>query len=203
MPKKYEEMRRAFHIILHHTGEGVLLQDVMDKEDYINVEPVIDDLLSRVPTAHYACAALEQGKGDKKSGLGGKLHIHIYLEVFPSLRWSTLVRRTQDFMAKVKPVKNRRGYLRDYVMKESGGIHDDGTQVAGPWHFGEYREDTASEKGDSIDDAIEMLARGATPYQIYLSFPRIYFYHRSKILALYSDLKGTFPEGNYQCAYQA
>lgn len=201
MPKKYEEMRRAYHLILHHTGEGVLLQELMDKQDFIDVMPVIDDLRSHLPNARYLCAALEKGKG--KPDEPGKLHIHVYVEFFTSIRWSTLVRRTQPWFCKVKPVKNRRGYLRDYVRKSEGSIHDDGTQVAGPWEWGEYREDTASEKGDCIDDAIAALADGATPYQIYLSYPRIYFYHRNKIHALYNDLRGLFTKCQQQSTYQA
>jgi len=182
---KTDAMRRFFFLTIHHFPDGEPLPD--KEEDLVHLD--VSEILDAVDTAfvgnlRYRRATLEIGEEK------GRFHIHAYVELFRSVRWSTVVRRTQNMMAKVKLVNHSRDKVHEYC-----GKTDDPTFLAGPWDVGHRIQQRVDESAKSaLDEVLDRAMDGVPISTLAMEYPKTWVIFGRRIKEWLLDVKGYKPE---------
>lgn len=182
---KKDAMRRFFFLTIHHFPDGEPLPT--DEEDLVHLD--VSEILDAIDSAfvgnlRYRRATLEIG--DEK----GRFHIHAYVELFRSVRWSTVVRRTQNMMAKVKLVSHSRDKVHEYC-----GKVDDPTFLAGPWDVGHRIAQRVDESAKSaLDEVLDRAMDGVPIRTLAMEYPKTWVIFGRRIKEWLLDVRGYTPE---------
>lgn len=134
--------------------------------EMVNHQEKLHEVLSSCPGLRYASYQLEKG------GNTERMHYQIYVEFTSSLRVNQVYKRLP---AHWEPRNGEREVARSYTMKQD-------SRIAGPWEFGEWREETAAKKQPSPSkQALGLLMKGHEPATILYAHPEIYFHMGPKI----------------------
>lgn len=182
---KKDAMRRFFFLTIHHFPDGTPLPS--KKEDLVHLD--VSEIVEAIDQAfhrnlRYRRATLEIGEEK------GRFHVHAYIETFRSVRWSTVVRRTADMMAKVKLVNHSRDKVHEYC-----GKTDDPTFLAGPWDFGERIPQRVDESAKApLDELIDRAMDGVPIQTLASEYPKTWIIFGRRIKEWLLDVKGYTPE---------
>jgi len=182
---KTDAMRRFFFLTIHHFPDGEPLPSEEEALIHLDVSEILDAIdLAFTGNLRYRRATLEIG--DEK----GRFHIHAYVELFRSVRWSTVVRRTQDMMAKVKLVNHSRDKVHEYC-----GKTDDPTFLAGPWDVGHRINQRVDESAKSaLDEVLDRAMDGVPVSELAREYPKTWVIFGRRIKEWLLDVKGYTPE---------
>lgn len=182
--KRKDAMRRFFFLTIHHFPDGSELPS--KKDDLIHLD--VSDIIEAIDDAftgnlRYRRATLEIGEEK------GRFHVHAYVELFRSVRWSTVVRRTQSMMAQVKLVNHSRDRVHEYC-----GKTDDPTFLAGPWDRGNRIAQRVDENAKSaLDELIDRALDGTPLGSLALDYPKTWIIYGRRIKEWMEDIRGYKP----------
>ncbi len=160
---KKDRMRRHFFLTIHHMPDGSELPTTESDFTHFDVSPLLTEIDCIFGSnLRYRKASLEIG--EKK----GKFHVHAYVELYQSMRWSTVCNKTAHFFAKVKTVEHSSDFVEEYCGKE-----EDPTFLAGPWVFGIRRKQRKDEsEKTALDEVIDRLLDGNSISEIAYTYPK-------------------------------
>lgn len=179
--KGKDVMRRFFFLTIHHFPDGEPLPS--NEDDLVHLD--ISDILDAIDSAfqgnlRYRRATLEIGEEK------GRFHVHAYIETFRSVRWSTVVKRTQSMMAKVKLVGHSRDKVNEYC-----GKTDDPTFLSGPFDVGHRIQQRVDESAKSaLDEVIDRLMDGVPYRTIATEYPKTCVIFGRRIKEWLLDIRG-------------
>lgn len=121
----------------------------------------------------------------------GGVHIHYYIELNRTIRWSTVVNKFTKNGFDGVHVEVRRGWretCREYHMGVKNYSDKPDKIISGEW--GKWREDlgTSYSKEDYFELAAQMILAGYNPSQVARRFPTWYIRHGYGIERLYNAL---------------
>ncbi|AXH75704.1 MAG: replication-associated protein [Cressdnaviricota sp.] len=121
----------------------------------------------------------------------GGLHIHVYMELQRTIRWSTVVNKFQKNGFEGTHVEVRKGWrttCREYHMGIKNYEEKKDFIISGEW--GTWREDLGNSysKEDYFELAANMIIHGYRPNQVAMRFPSWYIRHGYGVERLYSSL---------------
>lgn len=121
----------------------------------------------------------------------GGLHIHVYMELQRTIRWSTVVNKFQKNGFEGTHVEVRKGWrttCREYHMGIKNYKEKEDFIISGEW--GKWREDLGDtySKEDYFELAANMIIHGYRPNQVAMRFPTWYIRHGYGVERLYSSL---------------
>lgn len=121
----------------------------------------------------------------------GGLHIHVYMELQRTIRWSTVVNKFQKNGFEGTHVEVRKGWrttCREYHMGIKNYSEKEDFIISGEW--GSWREDLGDSysKEDYFELAANMIIHGYRPNQVAMRFPTWYIRHGYGVERLYSSL---------------
>lgn len=178
---KKDAMRRFFFLTIHHFPDGTPLPTT--EEELIHLD--VSEILEAVDAAfhgnlRYRRATLEIGEEK------GRFHVHAYVETFRSVRWSTVVKRTMDMMAKVKLVNHSRDKVHEYC-----GKTDDPTFLAGPWDVGHRTPQRVDEDAKSaLDEVLDRAMDGVPIQMLATEYPKTWVIFGRRIKEWLLDVRG-------------
>lgn len=177
MPKK-DRMRRHFFLTLHHNPDGTLMPSAQEEIKEFDCQPIIDEIDSIFGTnLRYRRGTLEVGKE-------GSFHMHFYVELFQSVRWNTVVKKTQHMFVKVKTIESNKELVHDYC-----GKIDDPTFLAGPFDYGHRRPNRKDEESKSaLDEVIDRLLDGNPIKSIAREYPKTWIIYGRRIKDWLQDM---------------
>lgn len=118
-----------------------------------------------------------------------KLHVHLYIELERSIRWSTLRNKLSQFSPGAH-LESRRGFrstARDYSRGLDKGHLKPSCITSGEW--GIWRTEYVQTKHDPADEIIELIMHEAkTPSYIAKKYPRYFMNNGHKIIRLYEAI---------------
>lgn len=182
---KGDAMRRFFFLTIHHFPDGEALPQ--DGEDLVHLD--VSEILEAIDEAfignlRYRRATLEIGEE------AGRFHIHAYVELFRSVRWSTVVNRTKGMMAKVQLVNHSRDKVHEYC-----GKTDDPTFVAGPWDVGNRIAQRVDESAKSaLDEVLDRAMDGVPISELARLYPKTWVIFGRRIKEWLLDVRGYKPD---------
>ena len=178
---KKDAMRRFFFLTIHHFPCGKELPTTKDELKHLDISEIldgIDDAFSG--NLRYRRATLEIGEEK------GRFHVHAYIETFRSVRWSTVVNRTQSMMAKVKLVNHSRDKVHEYC-----GKTEDPTFLAGPFDVGHRIQQRVDESAKSaLDEVLDRALDGVPIRTLALEYPKTWVIFGRRIKEWILDTKG-------------
>ena len=121
----------------------------------------------------------------------GGLHIHYYIELNRTIRWTTVVNKFTNAGFDGVHVEVRKGWretCREYHMGIKNYSPKIDTIISGEW--GKWREDlgTSYSKEDYFELAANMIIHGYNPSQVAMRFPTWYIRHGYGIERLHNAL---------------
>ena len=173
-------MRRHWCLTLWLDSEGNRFGPTDENRDggVIPLDSWLDQLheLAATLEARYYCWSLEAGSSaDPATEAAEGLHLHAYIESDRSIRWSTVVRRSQLSFhgAHVEPRSGWRDTAREYHKGLRRGELKEDAITMGEW--GEWLEvgDGSDMKADDIAaEAARMIVEGQHPRAVAMRFPK-------------------------------
>ena len=132
-------------------------------------------------------ATPETSRDDSKGGV----HIHVYVELNRTIRWSTITNKFQKNGFEGTHVEVRKGWretCREYHMGIKNYAPKIDGIISGEW--GKWREDlgTSYSKEDYFELAANMIIHGYNPSQVALRFPTWYIRHGYGVERLWNSL---------------
>lgn len=178
---KKDAMRRFFFLTIHHFPDGSELPTTEDDLIHLDVSDILDAIdLAFTGNLRYRRATLEIGEEK------GRFHVHAYIECFRSVRWSTVVKRTQAMFAQVKLVSHSRDKVHDYC-----GKTDDPTWLAGPWDVGIRNPQRVDESAKSaLDEVLDRAMDGVPIMELARQYPKTWVIYGRRIKEWLLDIKG-------------
>jgi hypothetical protein len=182
---KKDAMRRFFFLTIHHFPDGTPLPSDEDELIHLDVSEILDAIDGAfLGNLRYRRATLEIGEEK------GRFHVHAYVELFRSVRWSTVVKRTSDMMAKVKLVSHSRDKVHEYC-----GKTDDPTFLAGPWDVGHRIQQRVDESAKSaLDEVLDRAMDGVPIQTLATEYPKTWVIFGRRIKEWLLDVRGYTPE---------
>jgi len=118
-----------------------------------------------------------------------QLHVHYYMELSRSIRWSTLRNKFQQFSPGTH-LEARRGFrttAREYCMGLDKGLLKDSCITMGEW--GVWRPEVAATKHDPADDIISLIMdEGKTPNWIAKKYPKYFMNNGHKVIRFWESI---------------
>ena len=121
----------------------------------------------------------------------GGVHIHVYMELQRTMRWSTVVNKFQKNGFEGSHVEIRKGWretCREYHMGVKNYEPKLDAIISGEW--GKWREELGNSysKEDYFELAANMILHGYRPNQVAMRFPTWYIRHGYGVERLYSSI---------------
>lgn len=163
MTFKKDLQRKFWFITTHHHPTGELIGNINDDKDHYDVSDIIECVDEAFTgNLRFRRGTLEIGAEE------GKLHMHFYVECHKSVRWSTLVKRTECMNAKVQVVTHSADRVFEYCGKDG-----DPTWLAGPYDEGFRRPQRIDQKTESVlDEVIDRLQDGIPISEVARTYPK-------------------------------
>lgn len=170
-----DKMRRFFFLTIFYGPDGKLIDSSQD----FDAQPIIDE----VDTAFTGNLRYRRGTLEICPETG-KFHMHFYVELFQSVRWSTVCKRTEHMFAKVKLVDHSRDRVNEYC-----GKTDDPSFLAGPFDYGERIPQRKDELAKSaLDEVIDRVMDGASLRIIAREYPKTWIIFGKRIKEWLRDM---------------
>jgi len=206
-------MRRHFLVTIWRDQDGDRLSD---NQGFLDIAPWVESAIetSRHLGAHYLAWGLEDGRlergggppssaeeasegtemvesldRDPEEGAGTGLHVHLYLELQRTVRWTTVVNKFQRMFqgAHVEPRRAWRSTAREYTLGLKHGLPKPSAITAGEW--GKWRDDSPDSLPDDIAAAAAALILGGeTPKKAAMRWPRWFLRHGGGVIRLWETI---------------
>lgn len=219
MTKKRDPMKSHFVITIWNYENKSLTEEI-DNKNYLDFDPIINKIreVVRMCRGHYFCYSIEDSRlkvvhppkelqqveafsAEAKVGevfqeknldpTDGGLHIHVYMELQRTMRWSTAVNKFQKNGFNGSHVEVRTGWretCREYHMGIKNYEPKLDHIISGEW--GKWREELGDSysREDFFELAANMIIHGYRPNQVAMRFPAWYIRHGFGIERLYQAL---------------
>lgn len=195
-------MRRHFCVTLWKDDEGTRLED---ERGFLDAAPWVASIIdtSRLLRAHYVAWGLEDsrrgGGGEPPTAGGGGeegveaeqgLHLHVYVELERTVRWTTARNKFQRaFMgAHIEARRGWRSAAREYALGLQHGMPKPSAITSGEW--GQFRPDAPDQLPDDIaSEACSLIMVGkATPQEVAVRWPRWFLRHGGGVVRLWENI---------------
>ena len=207
-------MRRHFLVTLWRDEDG---ERLTGNHGFLDLDPWVEASIetARLLGAHYLAWGLEDGRLEREAsppplaaevsdeaevesaldqapeeGAGTGLHIHLYLELQRTVRWTTVVNKFQRRFrgAHVEPRRGWRSTAREYTLGLKHGLPKPSAITAGEW--GEWRDDTPDSLPDDIAAAAAaLILGGGSPKEAALRWPRWFLRHGGGVIRLWETIR--------------
>ena len=162
------------------------LHDELLKHGHLDLTGFFSEFhtMSVLTQGDYYCYSVEVADADD-----GKLHVHFYIELSRSIRWSTLRNKFQQFSPGTH-LEARRGFRTTAMEYSSGfdkGILKPSCITSGDW--GVWRPERAATKHDPADEIIDLIMNEAkTPHWIAKKYPKYFMTNGHKVIRLWESI---------------
>lgn len=164
----------------HHDNK---LHDELHKTGHLDLRPFLSEFhaLAITSQGEYYSYSIEVAEN--------QLHVHFYIELERSIRWSTLRNKFNKFSpgTHLEARKGFRTTAREYCMGFEKGFQKPSSITMGEW--GVWRPEMAATKHDPSDEIIDLIISEAkTPHYIARKYPKYFLAHGHKIIRLYESI---------------
>lgn len=162
----------------------VHFQRELDKTGHHDFGPFLNEFFqfAKRNQARYWCYSVEHEEG--------MAHVHTYLELARSIRFSTLKNKV-DLFSPGSHIEARRGFrsaAREYSMGWKRGVRKPSSITSG--EYGVWRVEHPSKATDPVDDILHMiLVDQKSPADVMHAFPRYFLSNSAKVIRMWETHK--------------